>query len=78
MYVIDMIYKRKSYVPNSDPWWTPNVMFDIEELEFLTDILFPITQVRIKPAVNDTTDAIMLELTHLYVMINCAECFWEI
>ena len=38
------------------------------------DILFPITQIRLKPALHDTSDALMQELTHHYVMINCVEC----
>ena len=29
-----LIYKRKSTGPNTDPCGTPNVMFDIEELQF--------------------------------------------
>ena len=42
------------------------------------DILFPITQIRLKPAQHDTSDASMLELTHQYLMINCIECLREI
>ena len=69
-------YKRKSTGPNTDACGTPNVMFDIEELEFLTEtLLFPIAQIRLKPALHDTTDAIMQELTHQYIMINYIECF---
>ena len=30
---MSLIYKRKSNGPNTDPCGTPNVMFDIEELE---------------------------------------------
>ena len=44
---MSVIYKCKSTGPNTEPYRTPNVMFDIEELEFLTDILFPITQIRL-------------------------------
>ena len=42
------------------------------------DILFPITQIRIKPALHNTYDTIMQESAHQYVMINCVECIWEI
>ena len=42
------------------------------------DILFPVTQIRLKPVLHDTSDAIMQELTYQYVMINCVECFWGI
>ena len=61
---MSLMYKRKSTGPNTEPWGTPNVMFDTEELEFLTEtyILFAITQIRLKTAKHDTTDAIMLEL----------------
>ena len=34
---MSLIYKRKSTEPNTEPCGTPNVMFDIEELEFLTE-----------------------------------------
>ena len=62
-------------------------MFDIEELEFLTEtycflLLSPIVSyfhmrhiVSYKPALHDTSDPIMLELAHQYVMINSVECF---
>ena len=42
------------------------------------DILFPVTQIRSNLTWHDTSDGIMQELTHQYVMINCVECFWEI
>ena len=34
---MSLMYKRKSTGPNTDPCGTPYVMFDIEELEFLTE-----------------------------------------
>ena len=33
---MSLIYKRKSTGSSTDRYGTPNVMFDIEELEFLT------------------------------------------
>ena len=45
---------------------------------FARDILFNITQIRLQPALYDTSDAIMHTLTHQYVMINCVECIWKI
>ena len=57
---------------STDPCGTPNVMFDIEKL-FLVETYFPITQIRLKPAQHDTSDDIMQELTHKYVMINYVE-----
>ena len=42
---------------------------------FISSLTFPIIQIRLKPAVHDTTDATMQELTHQYVMINCVEGF---
>ena len=32
------IRTRKQYRPNTEPCGTPNEMFDIEELKFLTDV----------------------------------------
>ena len=37
---MSLTYKRKSSGPSTEPCRTPNVMFDIEELEFLTEIFF--------------------------------------
>ena len=37
-------------------------MFDI--------LLFPVTQIRLKIALHDTSDSIMQELTNQYAMIN--------
>ena len=34
---MSLIYKRKSTGPNTEPCGTPNVMFDIEELQFLIE-----------------------------------------
>ena len=34
---MSLIYKRKSTGPNTEPYGTPNVMFDIEELQFLIE-----------------------------------------
>ena len=72
---MSLIYKRKSTGPNTDPCETPYVMFNIDELQFLIDleVLFPVTQIRLKPVLHDTSDAILQELTHQYVMINCVE-----
>ena len=39
------------------------------------DLKYYITKIRIKPALHDTSAAIMQELTHQFVMINCVECF---
>ena len=35
-------------------------------------MLFPATQIRLKPAMHDTSEAILQELTHQYVMVNQA------
>ena len=75
---MSFIYKKKVPGPNTEPCGAPDITFDIEELQFLFEILFPITQIRLKLALYDTSDAIMKELTHLYVMINCVECFKNI
>ena len=34
---MSFMYERKSTGPNTEPCGTPNVMFDIEELKFLTE-----------------------------------------
>ena len=34
---MSLMYRRKSTGPNTEPYGTPNVMFDIEELEILTE-----------------------------------------
>ena len=54
-------------------------MFDVEEqlLQLLIEAycFLLLAHVRSKPALDDTFDAIMQELTHQYVMINCVERF---
>ena len=69
---MSLMYKRKSTGPITETCETPNVMIDIEELELLTETYcFLFLKLLIT---HDTTDAIMLELTHQYLMINCIEC----
>ena len=65
---MSLIYKRK-ILGITPSLGTPNIMFDVEELEFFTDVLFLITQIRLKPALYDTSDAIMQKLTYQYAMI---------
>ena len=67
---MSLIYKRKSTGPNTEPCGTPNIMFDIEGLQFLIQTYIPLTQIRLKPALHDTSEAIMHEITRQYVMIN--------
>ena len=66
---MSLIYKRKSTGPNTDTCGTPNAMFDV---------LFPVTQIRLKPVLHDISNVIMQKLAHQYVMINGVECFWEL
>ena len=76
---MSLIFKRKSTGPYTEASGTPNAMFDIKGTTvFDWVILYPIAQIRFKPALHDTSDAIMQELTYQYIMINCVECFWEI
>ena len=49
--------------------------FAKEELQFPLRIWFLITQITLKPALHDTTDAVMQKLTLQYVMINCVNAF---
>ena len=72
---MSLIYKRKGTVPNTEYCGTPIVMFDRGTAVFDRLFLFPITQIRVEPALHDTSDAIMQELIHQYVMINSVECF---
>ena len=48
MLIEGFLYKRKSTGPNTEPCGTPNVMFEREEMEFLTETKFPGTQIRHK------------------------------
>ena len=75
---MSLTYKRKSTGLNTKPCWTANVMFDIEELQFLMRHFVSCYSNKTQPALHDTCNAIMQQLTHQYVMINCVECFWEI
>ena len=70
---MSLIYKRKSAGPNTKPCGTPNVMFDLEELEFLTET-YCFQLLIVSNCLHDTSDAIMQELAHQCVMANCAEC----
>ena len=77
IHVIDIQKKKywakhqSLWAPQYNVWYRGTTVFDWE-------ILFPVTQIRLKPTLHDTSDAIMQELTHQYVMINCVECVWEI
>ena len=91
---MSLIYKRKSTRPNTEPCRTTNVTVDIEKLQFLIETYcflllkcysnyyyYKIKLTLLKRVIlssQDSSDAIMQELTHQYVMINCVECFWEI
>ena len=66
MHVIDIQKKILGPTPSLG---TPNIMFDVEELEFFTDVLFLITQISLKPALYDTSEAIMQKHTYQYAMI---------
>ena len=76
---MSLIYKRKSTGPNAEPCGTPNVIFDRGIAVSDLDVLFPVSQIRLKPVLHDTSDAIMQKLTHEYVMINCVmiNCAFE-
>ena len=50
IHVVDI--QKKKYGP-TDPCGTPNVMFDIEEVQFLIET-YEIRQIRLKPALYDT------------------------
>ena len=71
---MSLTYKRKSTGPNTEPCGTLNVMFDIEELQFLIET-YCFLLLKYDSNQHDTSDAIMQELTHQYVMINSVECF---
>ena len=47
-------------------WHSVTAVFD-------WNILFPVTEIGLKPAQHDTSDAFMPDLTHKYVMINCVQ-----
>ena len=66
--------QNKKHWANTEPCGTSDVMFDRGTGVFDRDILFSITQIRLKPALHNTSGVIMLELTHQYIMINCVEC----
>ena len=68
--IID-IRKKKQWTETCE---IPIVIFDIQEQQFETDTCFLLLPIRFKPALHDTSDAIMHELTHQYAMIKCVEC----
>ena len=77
-FYMSLIYKRKSTGPNTDPCGTPNVMFDIEELQFLIETYcFLLLK-------YNSNQCCMTPLTPLCrsLLINMlwltVECFWEI
>ena len=75
---MSFIYKRKSTGPNTELCGTPNVMFDIDELQFLIESYCPRYSNKTKPVIHDTSDAIKEELNHQYVMITCVKSFCKI
>ena len=77
IYVID-IQKKEYWAQHRSLWNTQCNVWHRGTAVFDWDILFPVTQMRLKPVLHDTSDAIMQELTQQYVMINCVECFWDI
>ena len=64
MHVIDI--QKKKYWSDTEPCETPNVMLALTGV-FDCDILFPVTQIRFKPALHDISNAIMQEITHQYI-----------
>ena len=77
IHVID-IQKKKYWAQHRSLWNTQCNVWDRGTAVFDWDILFPVTQIRLKPLLHDTSDTIMQELTHQCVMINCVERFWKI
>ena len=77
IHIID-IQKKKHCAKHQALWNTQCNAWHSGTVVFKWDILFPVTQIRLKPVLHDTSDAIIQELTHQYVMINCDEWFWEI
>ena len=45
--------------------WNTQCKIDIEELPFLIETMFPVTQIGLKPALHDTSDAIIQILGYL-------------
>ena len=67
IHVIDI--QKKKYWAQHRPLWNPQCnVWDRGTAVFDWYVLFD----------WDTSDTIMQELTHQYVMINCVECFWKI
>ena len=77
IHVID-IQKKKYWAQHRTLWNTQCNVWHRRIAVSDWDALFPVTQIRLKPVLHDTSDVIMQELTHQYVMINSVECFWEI
>ena len=77
IHVID-IQKKKYWAQHRPLWNTHCNVWDRGTAVFDWDVLYPVTQIRLKPVLYDTSDAIMQELTHQYVMINFVECFLKI
>ena len=69
IHVIDI--QKKNTGPNTDPCGTLNVMFTLKSCSFWLRRSDPISQLILNPALHDTSDAVMQEVTHQYVMINC-------
>ena len=60
---MSLIYKRKSTGPITEPRGTPNVMFwHRGTAVFDWVMLFPVTQIRLKPVLHDTSNAIATTL----------------
>ena len=74
IHVID-IQKKEYWVQHRALWNTQCNVWHRGIVIFDWDVLFPVSQIRLKPVLHDTSDAIMQKLTHQYVMINCVECF---
>ena len=72
------IQKKKYFAQHRALWNTQCNVWDRGTAVFNWDVLFPVTQIWLKPVMHDTSDAIMQELTHQYVMINWLERFWKI
>ena len=77
IHVIDI--QKKEYWAQHRTLW--NTLCNVSHwgiAVFDWDVLFLVTQIRLKPVLHDTSDTIMQKLTHQYVKINCVKCFWEI
>ena len=77
IHVIDT-QKKMYWAQHWTLWNTQCNVWDRGTAVFDWDVLFPVTQIRLKPVLHATSDAMMQEPTHQYDMINCVKHFWKI